>query len=120
MGFLRSHCSYSRVDKEDPEERQHLKARFLIHRTLEEADTRQRRSSSRLRACGSKKKIGLKLKRLRVVISSARICAYWQVIKRFRHLNLSLARPTSGGPVAYATIVRTLTRSVLRAGPSRQ
>ncbi|CAL9178176.1 unnamed protein product [Musa hybrid cultivar] len=88
--FLRSHCSYSRVDKEDPEERQHLKARFLIYRTMEEADTRQRRSSSRLRACRSKRKIGLKLKRLRVAISRARRCVYRQVIKRFRHLNLFL------------------------------
>ncbi|THU53920.1 hypothetical protein C4D60_Mb10t19480 [Musa balbisiana] len=78
MGFLRSHCSYSRVDKEDPEERQHLKARFLIYRTLEEADTRQRRSSSRLRACRSKRKIGLKLKRLRVAISRARRCVHRQ------------------------------------------
>ncbi|CAL9058202.1 unnamed protein product [Musa banksii] len=90
MGFLRSHCSYSRVDKEDPEERQHLKARFLIYRTLEEADTRQRRSSSRLRACRSKRKIGLKLKRLRVPFSRARRCVYRQVVKRFRHLNLFL------------------------------
>ncbi|WOK91860.1 hypothetical protein Cni_G00551 [Canna indica] len=91
MSFLRTQYSYSRVDKEDPEERQHLMARFLIHKILEEAGTQQRiRSSSKLRVCRMKRKIGLRLKRLRIAISKTRLCLCHQVMKQIRHLKLVL------------------------------
>lgn len=80
--------SYSRIEEGDPEEVQHLKARFLIYKVLEEADRRRggRRAScsSRLRACRSKRsKIGAKLKRLRVTVSK-------QVTRQISNLKLLL------------------------------
>ncbi|RWV88978.1 hypothetical protein BHE74_00020438 [Ensete ventricosum] len=89
MGFLRTHHSYSRIDNEDAEERRHLKARFLIDKVLEEAESEQRRrSSSKLKVCRLKRRIGLRLKRLRVFISRTRLCVHRQVMKQFRHLRL--------------------------------
>ncbi|WOL04924.1 hypothetical protein Cni_G13647 [Canna indica] len=86
-----THCPYSRVDKEDSEEMQHLKARFLIYKVLEEADRDQkRRTASKLRVCRLKRKIGLRLKRIRVVISRARLCVCRNVVKQFRYLKLFL------------------------------
>lgn len=91
MGLLRGQFSYSRVNKEDPEDKQHLKARFLIHKMLEEAEMQQmRRSASRLRLCRVKRKIGLRLKRLSIAISKARLSFCRQVRKQFRHLRLVL------------------------------
>ena len=71
MGFWRPcYSSYSRVDKEDPDELRHRKARFLIYKVLEEGCSRsQRRHSSlgwRLQ-CRFKVKIGLRMKRFRLL-----------------------------------------------------
>lgn len=91
MGVLRAHFSYAKLNKEDPEEMQHLKASFLIHKMLEEAEAQQRRSNSaRLRVFRVKRKIGVRLRRLRVAISKARLCVCYQTLKQLRHLKLVL------------------------------
>ncbi|KAK4755069.1 hypothetical protein SAY87_008826 [Trapa incisa] len=47
--------AYSKIDKEDPEEAMHRRARFLIHKVMEEADrmvgSRRITSSSSSRPC---------------------------------------------------------------------
>ncbi|KAG6475551.1 hypothetical protein ZIOFF_064779 [Zingiber officinale] len=87
MHLFENPLSYSRIEKEDPEDVRHLKARFLIYKILKEADERSRRRppcASKLRACRLRRsKIGIKLKRLRVAVLR-------QVMEQIRHLKLLL------------------------------
>ncbi|KAK7301763.1 hypothetical protein RJT34_12637 [Clitoria ternatea] len=46
MGVSRRVYGYSKMDKEEPEERAHRRAQFLIYRTLEKADSRRKPSTS--------------------------------------------------------------------------
>ncbi|KAG6515024.1 hypothetical protein ZIOFF_025402 [Zingiber officinale] len=79
------HFPYAKLDKEDPEEMQRLKARFLIYKILEEAGTQQRRSySSRMRVCRMKRKIGVRLRRLRVAIAKTRHFLCYQILKHLK------------------------------------
>ncbi|KAK1283605.1 hypothetical protein QJS10_CPB21g00929 [Acorus calamus] len=57
MSCLERQChSYTRLEKEDPDEVRHRKARFLIYKTLERAASpshrRRRRSCFRIKAIG--------------------------------------------------------------------
>ncbi|XP_010278705.1 PREDICTED: uncharacterized protein LOC104612816 [Nelumbo nucifera] len=79
--------AYSKLEIEDPEERKHRRAQFLINKILEQADTRRRQSSLRVRICRLKVKIGKRFKRLRktmlLTISTARASLYRQVLRQF-------------------------------------
>ncbi|KAK1309084.1 hypothetical protein QJS10_CPA09g01195 [Acorus calamus] len=67
MSCLERQC-YTRLEKEDPDEVRHRKARFLIYKTLERATSpsRRRRSCFRLKTIGRPViAIGSRLGRLR-------------------------------------------------------
>ncbi|KAB1199504.1 hypothetical protein CJ030_MR0G022797 [Morella rubra] len=84
MALLRGHYAYSTLDNEDPEEKKHRQAQFLINKVLLQADTRRRPSFLRIRICKLKVKIGKRLKKLRksmvFCISAARGGVYKQVM----------------------------------------
>ncbi|KAB1215142.1 hypothetical protein CJ030_MR4G001414 [Morella rubra] len=84
MALLRGHYAYSKIDNEDPEEKKHRRAQFLIQKILLQADNRTTPSFSRIRICKFKVKIGRRLKTMRksmlVGISAARVGIYKQVI----------------------------------------
>ncbi|XP_077242190.1 uncharacterized protein LOC143882610 [Tasmannia lanceolata] len=65
MSYLRRPYSYSNIEDEDPEERLHRRAQFLIARVLEQADSRRRQPSIRVRIFRLTVKIGRRLRRLR-------------------------------------------------------
>ncbi|XP_057962101.1 uncharacterized protein LOC131153668 [Malania oleifera] len=66
MNVLNRPYAYSKMDSEDPEERKHRRAQFLIYKALKKADVCRRRPSClRVRICRLKIKIGRRLKRLR-------------------------------------------------------
>ncbi|KAJ1377527.1 hypothetical protein SESBI_48783 [Sesbania bispinosa] len=62
---------YSKMDKEDPEERMHRKAQFLIYRVLEKADSHGKPSCVRIRIFKLKIKIGNSLRKIKKRIFSA-------------------------------------------------
>jgi hypothetical protein len=86
MALLRRRSSYgySEIDNEDPEEKKHQLAQFLIQKVLLQADSRRRSSVLRIRICRLKVKIGRRLKKLRKSmmfgISAARVGAHKRVI----------------------------------------
>ncbi|KAL5578859.1 hypothetical protein UlMin_011301 [Ulmus minor] len=74
---------YSKMDKEDPEEKIHRRAQFLIYKAMERAETRRRPSYLRIRIRKLKFKIGKRLTRLRKTmmlgVSAAKVCFCRQV-----------------------------------------
>ena len=70
MALCRRPYGYSKVDKEDPEDIIHRRAQFLIHKVLEQADSRRKPSCLRIRISKMKVKIGKRLRRLRRRIMS--------------------------------------------------
>lgn len=82
--------SYSKLDKEDPEDVIHRRAQFLIYKTLQQADSRGKPSFLRIRLCRLKVKIGKKLKKLRksmiLSVSAARVRMYKQVANQWKRL----------------------------------
>lgn len=76
MTLFNQPCLYSKIDKEDPEEVSHRRAKFLIYKTLQKADVVSRRSSHpssflRMKLLRLKAKIGKSLTKLRRNIVSA-------------------------------------------------
>lgn len=91
MSCLRGRGSYQRVEEEDPEERKHRMAQFLIRKTLEEADhsaARRRSCAGRLKVCRLKVRVRRRLSRLRrtiqVTISGARVCLGRKMVGRIQ------------------------------------
>ncbi|XP_059436984.1 uncharacterized protein LOC132170093 [Corylus avellana] len=91
MALLRRRPSngYSKIDNEDPEEKKHQLAQFLIQKVLLQADSRRRSWVLRIRICRLKVKIGRRLKKLRKVcmlfgISAARVGAHKRVISHVK------------------------------------
>ncbi|XP_021294516.1 uncharacterized protein LOC110424292 [Herrania umbratica] len=85
MAILRRSYAYSKVDKEDPEEIIHRRARFLIYKVLEQADSRRKPSILRIRLCRLKVKIGRRLKKCALVtVSAARAGVYKQAIDQLK------------------------------------
>ncbi|KAK9084843.1 hypothetical protein Sjap_025254 [Stephania japonica] len=86
----RSSIGYAKMDKEDPEERKHRLAQFLIYKAMEQADSscRRRPSALRLRIFSLKIKIGRRFKRLRKsmlsTISVTRACLCKEVMDQFK------------------------------------
>jgi hypothetical protein len=84
----RSYANYSKIDNEDPEDKKHRLAQFLIQKVLLQADSRRRPSLLRIRICKLKVKIGRRLKKLRKTmllgISAARVGAHKRVF--FSHV----------------------------------
>lgn len=84
----RSSHAYSKIDNEDPEERKHRLAQFLIQKVLLQADSRRRPSLLRIRIFRLKVKIGRRLKKLRksmlLGISAARVGAHKRVISHVK------------------------------------
>ena len=82
--IMRRPFGYSKVDKEDPDEKIHRRAQFLIYKALEQADESKRRPwYLRIRIRKLKVKIGKRLTRLRktmlLSLSAARVCVGKQV-----------------------------------------
>ncbi|KAK1260285.1 hypothetical protein QJS04_geneDACA018047 [Acorus gramineus] len=74
MSCLERQChSYTRLEKEDPDEVRHRKARFLIYKTLERAASPSRRCRRRRRSCFRLKTIGRP-----VVAIGARLGRLWK------------------------------------------
>ncbi|KAL1188666.1 hypothetical protein V5N11_022908 [Cardamine amara subsp. amara] len=76
MTLFKRPCLYSKMNKEDPEEIFHRRAKFLIYKTLQEADLISRRdpplsSFLRLKLLRLKDKIGKRLAKLRHSVVSA-------------------------------------------------
>ncbi|CAH8251961.1 unnamed protein product [Arabidopsis lyrata] len=75
MTLFKRPCPYSKMDKEDPEEVHRQRAKFLIYKTLQEADLVSRRdphsSFLRLKLYLLKVKIGKRLTNLRRTVVSA-------------------------------------------------
>ncbi|CAH2038233.1 unnamed protein product [Thlaspi arvense] len=70
MTLFKRPCLYSKMNKEDPEEVFHRRAKFLIYKTLQEADLVSRRSSPpssflRMKLLRLKAKIGKSFTKLR-------------------------------------------------------
>ncbi|KAE8670594.1 Detected protein of confused Function [Hibiscus syriacus] len=88
MAVLKSSYSYSKVNKEDPDEIIHRRAQFLINKVLEQADSRRKPSFIRIRLSRLKLKIGRKLKKLRkaamVSVPGLRIGVYKQVLNQMK------------------------------------
>ncbi|XP_010276071.1 PREDICTED: uncharacterized protein LOC104610913 [Nelumbo nucifera] len=88
MSLPRRPYAYSKMEREEPEERIHRRAQFLIYKVLEQADSRRSEWSLRVRVCRLKVKIGKRLKRLRktmlFTISAARTCVYRQVATKLK------------------------------------
>ncbi|KAF6162876.1 hypothetical protein GIB67_021025 [Kingdonia uniflora] len=90
MSLLRKPNAYSKMEAEDPEERNHQRAQYLINKVMENADYRRRRQSPlRVRICKLKVKIGRRIKRLRktmvIAISTARVKVYKQVLGQLKN-----------------------------------
>ncbi|XP_052203191.1 uncharacterized protein LOC127808663 [Diospyros lotus] len=67
MSLLRKPYSYSRVEKEDPEEVKHRQAQFLIYKVMEQADFSSSSRRRRRRAAFSCLRVGIcKLKMIRI------------------------------------------------------
>lgn len=84
MAIVRRPFGYSKVDKEDPDEKIHRRAQFLIYKVLEKADSRRTRPSYlRIRIRKLKVKIGKRLTKLRksmlIGISAAKVSVGKQV-----------------------------------------
>ena len=81
---------YSKMDKEDPEERIHRRAQFLIYKAMDRADSysRKRPSYLRIRIRKLKVRIGKRLTRLRkgvlMSISAAKASVCRQVCSQFK------------------------------------
>ncbi|KAI3419245.1 uncharacterized protein J3R85_013230 [Psidium guajava] len=90
MALSKNPYGYTRIDCEDPEERKHRKAQFLIYKVLEQADARRRPSLLRGRSCRLTVRIGRRLKRSRkrmaLVISAVRVAVYKQLMYQLRRL----------------------------------
>ncbi|PIA50642.1 hypothetical protein AQUCO_01200093v1 [Aquilegia coerulea] len=87
MSSVKRSYGYSKMDKEDPEERNHRRAQFLIYKVMQQADSPQRRQSSlRVRICRLKIKIGKRFKRMKKTllfsVSAARVGVYKQVMSQ--------------------------------------
>ncbi|KAL0694391.1 hypothetical protein Bca4012_061571 [Brassica carinata] len=76
MTLFKQPCLYSKLNKEDPEEVFHRRAKFLIYKTLQEADVVARRSTHpssflRMKLLRLKVKIGKSLAKLRRSVVTA-------------------------------------------------
>lgn len=107
MNLLRRPYSYSKVESEDPEERAHRQARFLIYKVLKQVDLqspRRRPFSLRVRICKVKVKVGKRLKTLRknmlLNISAAKVNFYRKMMAQLKTLKGLL----SGGETAMVSL----------------
>ncbi|XP_058757742.1 uncharacterized protein LOC131630997 [Vicia villosa] len=96
MALSRKQCSYSKMDKEDPEEILHRRAQFLIYKVLEQANSRRKQSCLRIKISKLKVKIGKRLKRLRKRIMSSvvatRVGIHGHVVSQLKTLKRLFGR----------------------------
>lgn len=87
--LLRKPIGYSKVDKEDPEEKIHRRAQFLINKVLERADSMGKPSYLRIKIRRLKFRFGRRLKKLKksalASISNVKIGVYKQVSCQIRN-----------------------------------
>lgn len=88
MALSRKTYSYSKMDKEDPEELIHRRAQFLIYKVMEQANSRRKSSCLRIKISKLKVKIGRRLRRLRKKImssvSAARVGIHGHVVSQLK------------------------------------
>ncbi|XP_057544378.1 uncharacterized protein LOC130823669 [Amaranthus tricolor] len=112
--------AYTKIEKEDPEERNHREAQFLIYKTLKQADqVIIRRSSSssksscwlRLRISKLKVKIGKRLFKLKKTMLSnmakTKMCVYKQLLGHLKTIK-SLFRVGNGGGGSTSAVIDNL------------
>ncbi|KAJ0250558.1 hypothetical protein HA466_0138770 [Hirschfeldia incana] len=90
MTLFKRPCTYSKVNKEDPEEVFHQRAKFLIYKTLQEVDLVSRRSSHpssflRMKLLRLKVEIGNSLTKLRRSVASAVSFGSVRALKKMFH-----------------------------------
>lgn len=111
--------SYSKMEKEEPEERIHRRAQFLIYKVLDqvEADySRRRQSWLRLRISKLKVKIGTRLRRFRKKLlsgASAPKSGFHAHLKAWRRL---LCRATQ--PITFTTTLPPLFKWFINPHPN--
>lgn len=86
MNLFRSY-SYTRLEKEDPGERQHRRAQFLIYKVLKLAECRRRQSLPRMVISRFKIKVGPRLKKLR----RSGVCVNEKFMKQLKHWKQAVA-----------------------------
>jgi len=110
---------YTKMEREDPEERSHREAQFLIYKTLKQADqvTMKRSFSSssfswlRLRVSKLKVKVGKRLLRLKKTItilssSKSKVGVRKNVLGHLKSLKRLISGGRSGGTSGGAAICR--------------
>ncbi|XP_057538211.1 uncharacterized protein LOC130815745 [Amaranthus tricolor] len=115
---------YTVMEKEDPEERNHREAQFLIYKTLKQADQliarRSSRSSSwlRLRISKLKLRIGKKLLRLRKTMLSnmakTKMGVYKQVLGHLKTLKRLFQGGSSRGATTAAVAINGLPQPLFK------
>uniref|UniRef100_A0A7N0TN95 Uncharacterized protein n=1 Tax=Kalanchoe fedtschenkoi TaxID=63787 RepID=A0A7N0TN95_KALFE len=116
--IFKNHHAYSKMDVEDPEDRTHRRAQFLIYKTLQEADDahRIRSHANKKRSGGSyfgirfgnlRVKVGQRVKKLRnslcFNVSLARIGVYRRVVAQLKTWRKLMAGRERFGSAAAAT-----------------
>ncbi|GMH05317.1 hypothetical protein Nepgr_007157 [Nepenthes gracilis] len=97
MAFMGKAYGYTKLEKEDPEEKKHRQALYLIYKTLEESDQISFRRRP-LRICKLKVKMGKRIKKLRkrVLLGMYRVGVYINVPQHLK----TLIRLLHGGATA--------------------
>lgn len=79
--------AYTKMIKEDPEERNHRRAQFMIYKLMQQADSRRRPSAMTVRMCRLRVKVGkgfvMLKKNVLFGVSVARVGLNEQWIRRF-------------------------------------
>lgn len=85
---MRKNGGYSRMEKEDPDEKKHRQAQFLIYKIMEQANSSSRRRPSylRIRIRKFKLRIGKRLKKLKKTMSMSLATARIGICKQFEQL----------------------------------
>ncbi|XP_022140046.1 uncharacterized protein LOC111010796 [Momordica charantia] len=86
--LTRKQSGYSRMEKEDPEEKKHREAQFLIYKIMEQANSGSRRRPTclRIRIRKFKLRIGRRLKKLRKSMSASLSTARIGICKQIGQL----------------------------------
>ncbi|KAG6573192.1 hypothetical protein SDJN03_27079, partial [Cucurbita argyrosperma subsp. sororia] len=118
MGIMmkRKQNGYSRLEKEDPEEKRHRQALFLIYKIMEQASNgngngngnRRRPSCLRIRARKLKLRIGRRLKKLKKGMSMCLSTARIGLCNQFQQLTTctsALRRQPKVEPLAFPSLV---------------
>ncbi|KAL0911336.1 hypothetical protein M5K25_019470 [Dendrobium thyrsiflorum] len=93
MSNILMRMQYVKIEEEDLEEKRHQRARYLIYKALEEADSLTRKSSlSYNKFYKPKAKVYVRLRKVRFIFIRARRRACLSVMKQFSYVKRVLSR----------------------------